>query len=158
MIFAFPIAYNKSLLIVSVGLTAFLFYGVDRIPSYFLTSLVTLDGFLIAIIGIFIAGIFRAVPIEELRNWLKLMEKSPNEVLRKLSLGGLRLLSAAHIIIPVWAVMPYFCSAIFTLIAMLTLDPLVVKILASLAFCMTLFSFLALVRMLWNFASTLPVF
>jgi hypothetical protein len=152
---------TKLSLAISLGVTLFAFYSVRRVDTAFLSSLVTLDGILIATMIFIIPFGMRLFHVERIIDSLtKAMRKRVGKpVVVKddsyirgfftfLSLMVPATVSTALMLVSAAGMVPYFCSAILALLAMLKHGPISMGA-AIIAFQLTLWEFLMTLQLIW---------
>lgn len=152
---------TKLSLAISLGITLFGFYSVRHVETAFLSSLVTLDGILIATMSFIIPFGIRAFHVERIVNSLtKAMRKEVCKpvvledgsfirgFLTSLSIIVPATVSTALMLVSAAGMVPYFCSAILALVAMLKHGPISMGA-AIIAFQLTLWEFLMTLQLIW---------
>ena len=155
------IVNTKLSLATSLGITLFAFYSVRNVDTVFLSSLVTLDGILIAAMSFIVPFAIRLFKIEGVIDSLtKAMRKSASKpsITKEGSYikGFLTFLSqivpatvaSTLMLLPAIGVVPYFCSAVLALLAMLKCGLFSVAA-AIIAFQLTLWEFLMTLQLIW---------
>jgi hypothetical protein len=152
---------TKLSLATSLGITLFAFYSVRRVDTAFLSSLVTLDGILIATMIFIIPFGMKLFNVERIIDSLtKAMRKETSKpvvvkegsyirgFLTFLSLMVPATVSTALMLVSAAGMVPYFCSAILALLAMLKHGPISMGA-AIIAFQLTLWEFLMTLQLIW---------
>lgn len=152
---------TKLSLATSLGITLFAFYSVRRVDTVFLSSLVTLDGILIATMSFIIPFGMRVFNVERIIDSLtKAMRKEISKpvvlkdgsfirgFLTSLSTIVPATVSTALMLVSAAGMVPYFCSAILALVAMLKHGPISMGA-AIMAFQLTLWEFLMTLQLIW---------
>lgn len=152
---------TKLSLATSLGITLFAFYSVRRVDTVFLSSLVTLDGILIATMSFIIPFGMRVFNVERIIDSLtKAMRKEISKpvvlkdgsfirgFLTSLSIIVPATVSTALMLASAAGMVPYFCSAILALLAMLKHGPISMGA-AIIAFQLTLWEFLMTLQLIW---------
>ena len=153
---------TKLSLAISLVITLFAFYSVRRVDTAFLSSLVTLDGILIATTSFIIPLGIRLFNVEKMISAITTAMRKETSRLDALKEQGYiaGFLTALSVIVPatvstalmlVSAVgtVPYFCSAILALFAMLKHGPISMGA-AMVAFQLTLWEFLLTLQLIWQ--------
>jgi len=152
---------TKLSLATSLGITLFAFYSVRRVDTVFLSSLVTLDGILIATMIFIIPFGMRVFNVERIIDSLtKAMRKEVSKpvvvkdgsyirgFLTSLSIIVPATVTTALMLVSAAGMVPYFCSAILALVAMLNHGPISMGA-AIIAFQLTLWEFLMTLQLIW---------
>ena len=152
---------TKLSLATSLGITLFAFYSVRRVDTVFLSSLVTLDGILIATMIFIIPFGMRVFNVERIIDSLtKAMRKEVSKpvvvkdgsyirgFLTSLSIIVPATVTTALMLVSAAGMVPYFCSAILALVAMLKHGPISMGA-AIIAFQLTLWEFLMTLQLIW---------
>lgn len=152
---------TKLSLAISLGITLFAFYSVRRVDTAFLSSLVTLDGILIAMMIFIIPFGMRLFNVERIIDSLtKAMRKEVSKpvvvkdgsyirgFLYSLSIIVPATVTTSLMLVSAAGMVPYFCSAILALLAMLKHGPISI-VAAIIAFQLTLWEFLMTLQLIW---------
>jgi len=152
---------TKLSLATSLGITLLAFYSVRHVDTAFLSSLVTLDGILIATMSFIIPFGIRLFHVERIIDSLtkSMRERTSKPVVVKdgsfirgfftfLSLIVPATVATALMLVSAVGMVPYFCSAILALVAMLKHGPLSIGA-AMVAFQLTLWEFLMTLQLIW---------
>ena len=145
--------------IISLAVTALVFVAVDFVPTTFLTSLLTVDSFSVAVVGFVFPLLTRTFRVEETlskfesaEELLKPKDKEvtnfPELLARAIAFAVTKVLSfgiaAAVLLAPLLFISPFALSILFVLTAMLRSGSDAV-LLSATAFLFTAFGFLFLV-------------
>jgi len=152
---------TKLSLATSLGITLVAFYSVRHVDTLFLLSLVILDGILIATMSFIIPFGIRLFNVEEIIDALtKATRKDISKpvvvkdgsfirgFLTFLSVIVPATVSTALMLVSAAGMVPYFCSAILAMVAMLKHGPISMGA-AIIAFQLTLWEFLMTLQLIW---------
>ena len=152
---------TKLSLAISLAITLFAFYSVRHVDTAFLSSLVILDGILIATMSFIIPFGIRVFHVERVidSHTKSMRERVSKPVVVKddsyirgfftfLSLMVPATVATALMLVSVAGMVPYFCSAILALLAMLKHGPISIGA-AMVAFQLTLWEFLMTLQLIW---------
>jgi hypothetical protein len=142
----------------SVLVTLLLFVGVGNIPHSFFSTLVTLDGILIAVIGLVTPIAVKVIGLDELKQFFNEYLKASSgqdgqhsnlgtRMISEVSSFGSTTISTVMMLAPLLATLPYFISAILELAAMLRTDTIAL-ILGAIGFWLMLEAFISTVAFL----------
>ena len=138
----------KFTLFFSALVTLAVFWGLSGIPLAFLTGLVTLDGLLIAVVGLVASVVLRVIGIEEVRETLG-KSTTTTGIIGIASQLGLAGLYTIPVLLAMVAVVPFFIAAVLSLVGMLMARELAIYFGAS-AFWFTLSGFLGILSLAWH--------